>query len=214
MDVAAQRSAIMLWLIECGETEWALQGRIQGSADLPLSEAGRRAVDAELHRAEGANVAVVHHAPDEAAATTADLCAQRIKARTRAVVELADPHLGVLEGISEQEFAERFPKRHRQWEDDLVSLAPPEGEEIAEAAGRILRATARILKRSRSSEVALVLHTIGLGALRCWLADRSLHELRSMFAGRPRIERYAMPLEMISSLQSMADRANSTRVSA
>jgi broad specificity phosphatase PhoE len=200
--VPAKRQSIMLCLIQCGETAWSEAGRIQGAMDLPLSDAGRMQISAQLHRLSAAKAAMIHHPADEAAADTAHLCAGRINARTKATLELADPHLGLLEGLTEQEFATRFPKRYKQWEDDLLSLAPPEGEPMMNAADRLLKAVAKILKRSRSQEVAIVLHPLGLGLLRCWLADRPMNDVRTMLANRPRIERYALPVKMISALET------------
>jgi broad specificity phosphatase PhoE len=199
-----KRNAIMLCLIQCGETEWDVNGRIQGSADLPLSEVGRASITSELNRLSVVRAGMVFHPPDEAAAETASICARRIGARTKAVTELADPHLGVLEGLGEQDFAERFPTRYRQWEEDPISLAPPQGEEVIAAADRMFSTVARILRRSRSGEIAIVFHRLNLAMMRCWLANRPLQELRTMLINRPRIERYALPMELLEALESAA----------
>jgi probable phosphoglycerate mutase len=213
--VAVKRNAaIMMCLVPCGETEWDLSGRIQGAADLPLSDEGRLRVEGEAARLGLVRASLVHHPPDEAATVTAELCAHRIRARTKSVPELADPHLGLLEGLTEQEFSERFPSRYRQWEDDPVSLSPPEGEDMIAAADRIFRAVAKILRRSRSEEVAVVLHRLALAMMRCWLSDRPLSEVRLVLADQPRVERYAVPLELVGSLETAAQDAAGYRLSA
>lgn len=205
-----KRKSIMLCLIQCGQTIWEADQRVHGSTDLPLSEAGRAAVQSDLRQLAGAHPAVFHHPPDEAAAETARLCAAQVRARTVAVDELADPHLGLLEGLTTQEFQERFTSRFRQWEDDPVTVSPPEGEEVIHAADRLFKAVARILKRSRSEEVGVVVHDIGLGLLRCWLAARPLNDLRKMLINRPRVERYAVSRDLIDSLASAAEQAHAS----
>jgi broad specificity phosphatase PhoE len=199
-----------LWLIQCGETTWGREGRVQGSTDLPLSDAGRETVRAEVQGVQARHIATIYHPPDEAATETAHLFAAAFKSRLKAVEELLDPSLGLLEGLTEQDFEDRFPTRHRQWEDDPLALIPPDGEEIIHARSRQFGAVAKILKRLRSDDAAIVLHPIGLGLLRCWLADRPARDMRAMLASRPRVERYAMTLDMVDLLdeESKRDYAN------
>ena len=199
--MALKRTSIVLCLIRGGETAWDGDGRVHGSTDLPLSDAGLDAVTADAARLKGVRFSTVHHPPDEAGGQTAELFARAAGAKAKPVDELADPDLGLLEGLLRQDFAERYPKRYRQWQDDPLTLSPPEGEEIAEARARIFAALARVLRRSRSEEVAVVLHSLGLGLLRSWLADRPAGDLWAMLRGRDRVERYALTGEMIEWLE-------------
>ncbi|HVP72243.1 MAG TPA: histidine phosphatase family protein [Phycisphaerales bacterium] len=199
----AKRSSITLMLIRCGETTWDAQGRVHGATDLPLSEGGRAAVMAEVQRLGGARSTIIHHPQDEAAADTARLCAMAGE-KLRDVAELADPNLGLLEGLTEQEFAERFRSRSKQWKDDPITLSPPEGEDVSAAAGRIMRAVAKIIRKSRGESVAIVLHNLGWSMLRCWIAEKPLSSMRSMEDG-PIIERVIIPLSMMDSLEKAAD---------
>lgn len=196
---------MMLCLIQCGQTTWGAQGRMHGSTDLPLSDEGRASLNANLHLLEGCKASTVHHPADEAAAQSAHLCAQRIKARTREVAALADPSLGLLEGMTLEQFAERFPSRQKQWEDDLACFAAPEGESMHAAAARVFTALAQILKRARSEEVAVVLHNHALGMVRCWLDNRPLAELRGCLQNAAMIERRELPADAIVSLKSRAE---------
>lgn len=200
----AKRSFITLCLIRCGETTWDAQGRVHGSTDLPLSDGGRNAVELDAARMHKGSASIVHHAPDEGATVTATICAQAMGAKPRAMAELADPNLGLLEGLTQQEFAERFRSRHKQWMDDPIGLMPPEGEDMPAAADRIFRAVARIIRRSRGEEVAIVLHDLGLAMLRSWIADRPLGTMREMFTPGPAIERVIVPLAMIDELEDAA----------
>jgi broad specificity phosphatase PhoE len=199
----AKRTSITLTLIRCGETTWDAQGRVHGSTDLPLSEAGRAAVMAEIQRLGGTRGSTIHHPPDEAASDTAKICALAGE-RLRESSELADPNLGLLEGLTEQEFAERFRSRYKQWEEDPISLSPPEGEELAAAARRLFKAVARIIRKSRGDNLAIVVHDLGWAMLRCWVADRSLNAMRSTCGG-PIIERIVIPMALVDSLEHAAD---------
>jgi probable phosphoglycerate mutase len=216
--MAVKRTAITLCLIQCGETTWQTDGRVRGATDLPLSEAGRAMVMRELHWLEGSKAAVVFHPSDEAAAETARLCAQLIGAKTKDIADLSDPNLGLFEGLTLREFEDRFPSRYKQWEDDPMSLAPPEGELVHDAASRLFKAVAKALKRSRGAEVAMVLHWMGLGMMRAWLADRPLNDFRAMSgvsdAGRGEtnsawrgVERYTIALSLLDRLEDAGSSA-------
>jgi len=204
--VASKRSFITLSLIRCGETTWEGEGRLLGSANLPLADAGRTAVTADAAHLAGLRLGTIHHPPDEAATETAKIFARAAGGRTKVVQELADANLGLLEGLLQREFADRHAKRYHQWKDDPLALIPPEGEPIAEARTRLFSAVARLLKRSRAGEVAIVLHPIGLGLLRCWLADRPPSHLWSMLEDARRVERYTVAMSLIDRLR-MPDRA-------
>ena len=202
--MASARSTIMLCLIQCGESAWEAEHRLHGATDLPLSESGRTAVNEDARKLRCDRVAVVHHSPDEAATDTAHIIARKLGARAKAVAELAEPNLGLLEGLTEEQFEERFPTRHHQWLDDPGSFQAPDGEHLLEVSNRIRNAVAHILKRSRSPESVIVLHPLSLGMMRCWLADRPLGDLREMLKGRSRTERYSMTRDMLKDLEAAA----------
>jgi probable phosphoglycerate mutase len=202
--LASKRKTIVLTAVRCGETTWDVEGRLYGRSDLPLSIAGRASVAADVRAMAGRRMATVYHPPDDAASETAQILARAVGARAKSVTDLSEANLGVLEGMSTQAFAERFPKRYKQWQEDPLSLSAPDGEDVADARARLFAVAGRLLRRARSREVAMVLHPLSLGLLRCWLADRPPTEVWSLVRGRPRIERYLVGVEMIGWLDEAA----------
>jgi broad specificity phosphatase PhoE len=202
--MAAKRNHIMLNLIRCGETRWDHEGRMLGSSDLPLSDAGRAAIADVLPRLAQAGFTTVYHPPDEAAAETAKIIAHARNGKTKVIEDFAEPELGLLEGLLGEQFAERYPKRHKAWKDDPLSVIPPEGEPMSEARARVFAATAKLLKRNRTGELAIVLHPIALGLLRCWLAGRPPEDMWTLLVDRRRVERYAVAIPLIEQLRATA----------
>ncbi len=202
--MAAKRKSILLTLIRSGETTWDAEDRLHGRSELPLSIDGRAAVTHDVTALAGRSIPAVYHPPDDAADETAQLAAAVVGAKTKSVSGLADADLGVLEGITTQDFAERFAKRYKQWQDDPLSLSPPEGEDLSDARARIFTTVAKLLRRPRGDEVVVVLHALGLGLLRCWLADRPPADLWTMVRDRPRVERYVLSPDMASVLAEVA----------
>jgi broad specificity phosphatase PhoE len=195
--LASKRKTIVLTLIRCGENTWDAEGRLHGRSDLPLSIAGRASVSSDVTVLAGRRLAAVYHPPDDAAAETAQIVARAVGARAKSAADLIEASLGVLEGLSAQVFAERFPKRYKQWQDDPLSLSPPDGEDLADARSRLFAAIGRLARRARSDEVALVLHPLSPGFLRCWLADRPPTDVWTLVRDRPRIERYLVAMDMV-----------------
>ncbi len=202
--MSLKQKTIVLSLIKCGETTWEVDGRLQGRSDLPLSPQGRSSVEQDVAMLAGHRMGTIYHPANEAASETAKLVARLVGAKTKPLAELAEADLGLLDGLTEQAFADRFPKRYKQWQEDPLSVSLPEGEVVGEARARLFLALGRLLKRSRGDEVGVVLQSLGLGFLRCWLADRPPTELWTLLKCRPRIERYLLAMETISRLAEAA----------
>lgn len=202
--MSAKRQDILLGLIRCGETTWEAEERVHGAADLPLSPEGRASISAAVVTLGPKRFGVVYHPSNEAATDTAHIVAEAVGAKTKVVAELDEPDLGLIDGLTEKGFAERFPKRHKQWQDDPLSLLPPEGEALGDARARIFRACAKILRRSRGDRAAIVLRPLALGFVRCWLADRTATELWATLDDRPQIEQYLVAQELIELMEQAA----------
>ncbi len=201
---------IVLTLICTAETTWEADARLRGSADVPLSAAGRAALTTAVANLPWSTVATVHHPPGEASTETAQLVARRDGAKTRAVEELSDPDLGLLGGMSNKEFADRYPRRYKQWQEDPLSVVPPEGESLAEARERIFLTCSRLLSKSREGPPAIVVHPIGFGLLQCWLANQPATNLWSYVPARRILQRYLLPESVVDLLHDAAQGAAQT----
>lgn len=201
-----KRRTLNLWIIRSGETPWDAEGRLYGGEDLPLSEAGRLATLEAIDRTasiERVRPRTIHHAPDEAAKETAGLIASRLKARRRVAHDLAEPELGVLAGLSVEELRERFERRARQWEEDPSELVPPEGEPFEHARRRVTSEACRILKRTRTDVLGMVMHDFAAGFLRSSLSGNPTGNPRRWMQGRPRIESWVVPANATERLQEL-----------
>jgi len=191
----------VMCLIRCGETTWDHEERLHGQTDLPLSNAGRAQMAAIAERTPAGAVGTVYHPSDEAASDTAEIFASAWKAKRRVIEDLADPDLGLLEGLARRAMIDRYPKRARAWTDDPLSLVPPEGEPVSEARARVFNAITRTMRRPRVVEAAFVLHTLSLGLLRCHVANQPSRQMWSMNRDHPMVIRYLVNESLIERLQ-------------
>lgn len=200
----AERNDILLTLIGCGQTAWEADGRVHGSTDLPLSPAGRASISVIASVLKPKSLGAIYHSSDEASTDTAHIIAQAVGSKTKMIQDLSEPDLGLIDGLMQKDFADRFPRRHKQWLEDPLSLSPPEGEPLIDARARIFEACSKILKRSKSDHPVIVLRPLALGFMRCWLCDRSVTSLWDIVRSRPQIERYALNSEIVSCLEEAA----------
>lgn len=192
-------SAVSLWLFRPAETAWDAAQRLRGATDLPATEESL----AELRQrvagmAEGPEV--LCHPPDEAASETARVVASRFACTLRAERDLADPDLGLLEGLSLAEFERRFESRFAEWRESPLTVVPPEGEPLADARARVLDAFAAVLDRHRGRRLGLVLHPFALAVVRDALARGDGARLWDRVDGRPWCTRHVLPSDAASLL--------------
>ncbi|MFI4853512.1 MAG: histidine phosphatase family protein [Phycisphaerales bacterium JB065] len=163
--MAKTSSTFRLMLIRCAQTEWDAAGRLQGGADLPLSEQGRAWAGGMGERLASDEDALprpdlILHAPDEASTETAKLIAEPTKARAKETADLGAMSLGLWEGLRREELGERHPKNFGQWQSDPASINPPEGDSYTSVQTRLLGAIARVAEKHPKKRVAIVLRPI------------------------------------------------------
>lgn len=171
----AKAKDFRLLLIRSGATEWDASERLTGSADLPLSEAGRKAVQDAVAGLENASLDVVLCGPDEGSVETANLYAKATGAKVRVLDALHEAGLGLWEGLLGSDLLGRCPTAYKQWLEDPSAVTPPEGEALADAAARLTGELVRVLEKQKDEpSVGLVLRPLARGIVRLWLHGQPL----------------------------------------
>lgn len=169
----AKEAGIRLLLVRSCPTAWDAGGRLQGAADLPLSESGRAAAEAFVKSLGRVTIASVYCAPDEGSVETAKMISgsgRRLAGKVQALPELADPHAGLWEGLRQDELEDRYPRAWGQFVEDACCVTPPEGETVDSLHARMMPVLARAIAKARAgSRVCVVVRPLALGVLRCRL---------------------------------------------
>lgn len=188
----AKRSEIELLLVRSGRTDWEDQGRVQGHADLPLTESGRGALVANLNHllgvSDGLALTAVVTAPDEASRETARLLAERTGAKVRVSDNLGALNLGLWEGLPDEQLTERYARSYRAWREDPASVNPPEGEAFVVGQVRVLTALARSLEKA-TGPLGVVLRPLEYGLVRAVIAGEPTSKLWRLVEDGPLTER-------------------------
>jgi len=148
---------MQLYVVRHGETDANAQGRYQGSLDIQLNERGVRQAQELRVRLPGHIDAGVG-SPLRRAQQTAAIVFASEGVELRTVDAFRERGVGVFEGLTQAEAAERYPASWgqnitRQW-----TLAPAGGESISQFAERIREGLNELLMRHDRQVVVLVAH--------------------------------------------------------
>ena len=161
--------------IRHGQTDWNLEGRLQGSRDIPLNDTGRAQAHEAAQGLKGAGWSVIVSSPKLRARETAEIIAAELGLTLGpAYDELVERDYGVLEGTSAAEAEAAHPNRDY-----------PGAETIESTVERGRAALARIADDYPDDEVIIVCHgTIiryTLASLAGHIVDRPLNGSVSTF---------------------------------
>ena len=158
-------------LIAAAQTDWRVQERLAGDTDLPLNQAGHQQAIVDGGAVATLKPTICRCGPEQATKQTAAIIAHEIGIRCRTVKDLREIDLGHWEGLTAEEFRERFPKVHRQWRSEPESIEPPEGETIVVTSERLCKGLRKIVKRHPEDVIAVVVGQFAHAILRCKLED-------------------------------------------
>jgi probable phosphoglycerate mutase len=134
-------SRVIVW--RHGRTEWNVEGRFQGQQDPPLVEAGRReAARAARHLVAGglrADDVVVATSDLSRALETATALTDLLGVRLHVDPRLREHCLGLWEGLTRAEVAERYPEQFADWQAGRP-VRGRGGEEADDVARRAMAA--------------------------------------------------------------------------
>ena len=160
-----------LILIRAGDTEWQAQGRLAGDTDLQLNKEGLRQASADAQEVIKFAPRSIQCGGDEATKQTAGIIADAIQIKSKVSEQFREMDLGLWEGLTVEDFRERFSKVYRQWRSDPLAVEPPEGEAVSSVAARLEAGLEKILRRDGDKTMILVLGRFAYAAARCRLDD-------------------------------------------
>lgn len=160
-----------IYLIRHGQTDWNIQGKIQGSHDIPLNGTGLKQAEMLAAGMESRPVKKIFTSTLKRAMATAEALGSRQEAEIIPMPQLIEVEFGKWEGLTWEEIENRYPKEYRHWVSDPAQAAPPGGESQKEIINRCKTALNEIIKQTGGREdIAVVSH----GATLAWLVSLML----------------------------------------
>lgn len=169
-------------LVRHGEADGSVRGRCCGSLDPPLSHQGRYQVQ-RAGRLLKRLAAAIYTSPQRRAIDSAR--ALGLAAPLEVDDRLREIDFGLLEGLTFEEVADRYPDVWRGWMQAPVDVAFPQGEQFGAFSNRVDLVVADLTTHHRGRPIVVVAHG---GVNRLILARALGLDLRHMFASsRPAV---------------------------
>jgi len=147
---------VQMLVVRAGATDYDEQGRIKGTLDIPLSEAGQGQVGRLIAELHGTPIEHLYASPCRSAQQTAELLAVDHLLKVKTLDELQNLDHGLWQGKLIDEVRVSQPKVFRQLQEHPETVCPPQGEPVGEALERVRGVISRLLRKHRSGRVAIV----------------------------------------------------------
>lgn len=157
-----------LILIRHGETAHNAGGFVQGRADVPLNDLGRRQAAALAGALHGEDLRAVYSSPLQRARDTAQAVAQGHDLTVVIEPDLVEMHVGALEGLSGAEMRAQYAEFMAAWAGPAGPTLPmPGGESLQEVQNRAWRVVERLRERHHDGAVVAASHNFVIATIVC-----------------------------------------------
>lgn len=158
-----------LYLVRHGETDWNIEGRIQGTIDVPLNERGRRQAACLAARLKRCGAGAIYTSPLLRALETAQVIAASLGVAVTSEPDLRERDFGVWQGLLASELPIRFPGELARLRADAADAFPPGGESFRQLMFRVAKAVDHLVRTAPDVDIVIVSHGGTTHALLCHL---------------------------------------------
>jgi len=156
-----------LLLARHGQTDWNMQRRFQGQADIPLHPVGLAQAAALGRRLASERVDGICASDLERARRTAEAIAGHHGLEVTPDVRLREVLMGAWEGLTFAEVERRDPEALARWVANPATVSLPGGETLTTLAERVRAVLDDLRQRPEEESIALVSHGGTLQVLLC-----------------------------------------------
>ena len=151
-------AATLLTIIRHGETEWNRAGIQQGHLDSPLTRRGLAQAEALAGHLQGLRFDAIYSSDLGRALSTANIIAARINLKPTARTCLRERNLGIMQGLTIEEFQARYPDEYAGFSSGDPDYAFPEGESVVQRHERIIGCLKSIARVHPAQDILVVAH--------------------------------------------------------
>jgi broad specificity phosphatase PhoE len=162
-----------LILIRHGETDWNIEGRWQGQADVALNATGWDQAQETARSLEHTGIAAIYSSDLLRARQTAQVLADATRLPVHVDSRLREIHQGEWQGLLVSEIQSGHAQAYQDRKLDPLSFAPPGGETAAQVRQRVVSVAQDILRWHPRETVAVVSHGFALAVLIAHLRGES-----------------------------------------
>ena len=157
MPECTQSSAIRIFLVRHGVTDWNQIRRFQGRIDVPLNREGREQAHALALALKDEPLMAIYSSPLVRAIETARLI--KVFHPSTPLFEekgLIEMDLGDFDGMKAQRWAAQYPDFRKAWQENPASVTMPGGESLQEVQARAIDTLKRITRLYHAGTTLLI----------------------------------------------------------
>jgi broad specificity phosphatase PhoE len=147
-----------LLLVRHGETVWNADGRIQGHADVSLSEKGRMQARLAADRLKDEKVTAVYSSDLKRASETGEIIAAVHNLPLVTTPLLREAYLGRWQGLTVEQVEEQYPDEYAAYKQDSVASRPPDAERLEDVISRCSRFLEEVINAHPDDCIAAACH--------------------------------------------------------
>jgi broad specificity phosphatase PhoE len=146
------------FVVRHGETAWNAEARIQGHTDVPLTDKGICQARMAGRRLAGEKIDAVYASDLVRAFRTGQEIAASRSIEVIPTPLLREANLGLWQGMTLAEIAEKYPEQYAGYRKDSVGHRPPGAETLEELIGRCREFLAMAVRTHPSGRLAVAAH--------------------------------------------------------
>lgn len=149
---------LTLYLVRHGQTDWNVEGRLQGHADRPLNETGRAQAAAVAQRLATVHLDAICASDLQRAMSTAQAIAAYHDVRVSPEPRLREFSYGEWEGRRMSDLAHLYPEAMQAWHEDPPAYVPRGADSPDKVRERICDLLEELRTHPANGAVLLVSH--------------------------------------------------------
>ncbi len=147
-----------LCIVRHGETDWNVDGRVQGHVDIPLNANGLAQAAAAARCLSGRSFAAVYSSDLGRARQTAGIVADAVGLEVQAATGLRERHYGIMQGLTAEESARQCPRAYALYRARDVDYDFETGESLTDFAARVVATFEALAAGHAGGSVLVVCH--------------------------------------------------------
>lgn len=169
-----------LYLIRHGQTDWNIERRWQGQADVPLNAKGRQQAAQTAVALADVGLSTIYSSDLSRAYDTACALAGTTGLPVYVDQRLREINQGEWQGLLVTEIQARYGEAFYERRKNPLTVAPPGGETVFQVKERVVQAIEDIISQHPRERVAVVSHGFALAVIQTHYLGRSFDEVWDM----------------------------------
>lgn len=168
-----------LYITRHGQTEWNLEGRMQGQKDSKLTELGEKQAEWLGERLNDDDIDIIISSSSGRAMQTAEIIRGKRNVEIVPDDNLREIHLGQWEGQLSEEIERLWKEEQRNFWDFPHLYEPVEGETFSQVLDRASNEVEKIISKYKGRSILIVTHAVVLKALIAYFENKDLKDFWS-----------------------------------